>query len=144
MTFQEIFDAKFSAVLEKYEAFFSFGKDERIEANPDRYVHMGMGLVCPKEHTKDLREEIDQIHAQAVKEHFESVCDESKSPAWAARKICEYSYWNYETHISLSGTDDYVESLQKYVEAYPKYFTPERIASVANQCWKKACANDWF
>lgn len=110
-----------TSILEKHKAFFAFSQKQFDEAKTDgvEYVSMGSGLICPKDNSKQLYEDIKADNKRVIDEDLAN--NSKKDIIW--RELA-----NYEAHISNS-IDDTVDALEGYgiskaevAEEYKAYF----------------------
>ena len=66
----EYTEDKTTKLLNECGAFFAFSMDQFNKAKVEgvKYVNGGMGLICPKEHIKAVREGVDKIHLEGIKQ----------------------------------------------------------------------------
>lgn len=70
-TLSDFTNPKQTVIFEKYKTFFAFGDKqyEQAAVKGVDYVHMGGNLFCPKQHYKQLSEDLETCHIEAIKEH---------------------------------------------------------------------------
>jgi hypothetical protein len=95
-----------TALFEKLGVFFAFSPQQFQEARKDgvKYVTLGHGLVCPKEHAEQVAEGVEQIHVQAVAQRMQD---------YTKTEIIEYELGNYECYYT-GDWGDALDALQVY------------------------------
>lgn len=134
--FSNYVEDKQTEVFNNHGAFFAFGQKQLEEKRKEgvKYVHLGGGLICPKETYKQLMEDLDKIHEQGVHEDVKEN---------GADGIIEREYFNHEQQIAYDDIN-FMDALKKYKEYYPEEFSDANIKRVSKDCWNKAVKNDWF
>ena len=117
-------------VFDEARAFFAFGKKQFDEKKQDgvKYVDVGYGLICPKEKTEWLINELENIHKRGIEQDIK----ENGVEAIIHRELA-----NYETQITGDITA-VVDALESYG------ITEDQIKKEYKIFFKKCVKNDLF
>ena len=113
--------------FEKHGAFFAFSITQFDAArNPDvpTYTNLGAGLLCPKPNVEALKQELEQIHQQGMKQDLA----ENGKKAIIKRELA-----NYECYYTGDASDA-IEALEPYGITKEEVFEVFNERPVQNNC----------
>jgi hypothetical protein len=133
---QDYIEDRQTALFKETGTFFAISRED-IESQKQEgmtYVHCGLGMLCPKPNYERLKEGLNAIHKDGIRQDLEEN---------GAEGILRREYFNYETHIAY-GTEDLREVYEMYREEYPEHFTEELFKRVVKECLDEAIEKDMF
>ena len=103
---QDYRDNKQTDLFNRTGSFFALSNKQFDEGKKEGavYVNMGAGLLCEKDHVKELINGLDQINKEAVKQ---DLADNGYY------NIIERELWNYESYYT-GDISDAVDELKQY------------------------------
>jgi hypothetical protein len=133
---QDYVEDRQTALFEETGTFFAFSKEQFDTQKQEgvTYVDCGIGMLCPKPNYQRLKEGLNTIHRDGMRQDLEEN---------GAEGILKREYFNYETHIAY-GTQDLRDVYDMYREEYPEHFTEDLFKKVVKECFDEAVENDMF
>lgn len=91
MTAKEHTEKRIEQMLNDKGAFFAFSQSQFDEQKKEgvTYVRLGLGLLCPKENSVNIIDEVEEIYAQGRKADIE----ENGLEAIIIRELSNYEAW---------------------------------------------------
>lgn len=118
---QDYTQEKQTQLFKETKAFFAFGTKQFNEQRTEgvKYVDMGMGLICPKENAKKLKEGIDLIHKNGIEEDVK----ENGIDAIINRELYNHEcFYTGDPTACIEALVDYPVTDKKIISSYHKEY----------------------
>ncbi len=129
-------ESKQTELFEATGAFFAFSNSQFDEKRKEgvKYANLGAGLISPLDQVEILRNGLDEIYNEALKQDFEEN---------GAEAIIRREYFNHEYQLTCDNLS-ILEDIAPYKKFFAESFKDEFVKSIAKKCFNEAVENDWF
>ena len=115
----EYIEEKQSALFKELGVFFAFSNRQFDEAAVKgvTYVSMGMGMISPKEHVKELIEGLDTIHKEGMAEDLK---DNGREGIIIRELYNHEAFYTCDTRSTFEAVEAYGITAQEVIQAFYK------------------------